>query len=248
MRQLAFIADDFGLSEDINLAIVRAHAQGALSGASLMPGQPATAHAVALARQHPTLEIGWHLHLCDSVPVTCAAWPWSDSPWRAGLRLGATMARRQRLAEELAAQWRLFQATGLRCAFVNSHHHLHVHPVVLRELRRLWPAGFGGWVRGFRLRWFGSGSCLRTRGLWLAAPLARRALRQSGFRLSDTLWGLDRTFTMQAREVRAAMAGLTEGLHEFIFHPRAPQGDADLAALLELRAQPTESGPVPKPR
>ena len=80
-----FIADDFGLDEATNLAILRAHCAGALHGASLMLGQPGTDHAVALAREHPTLLIGWHLHLCDSRPATRSAWPWGASPGRAGL-------------------------------------------------------------------------------------------------------------------------------------------------------------------
>jgi hypothetical protein len=261
MQPVLFIADDFGLNEAVNLAILQAHQHGALTGASLMLGQAGTAHAVALARAHPTLQIGWHLHLCDSRPVTCARWPWGDTPLRAGFLLGATAAHRRFVAAEIAAQWQLFQATGLRLEFVNAHHHLHVHPIVLRALRRTLPAAFDGWVRGFGVRGFGSPSstgapvCNRLGGLapkrpvtnrrstsfaallaQLAGPLARRALARSGFRTSQTLWGLDRLFAMQAREVRAAMAKLPAGLHEFVFHPRGGAGDADLAALLELRS------------
>jgi predicted glycoside hydrolase/deacetylase ChbG (UPF0249 family) len=245
MPQPAFIADDFGLSEDINQAIVRAHVEGALTGASLMLGQSATAHAIALAREHPTLEVGWHLHLCDAPPVTRATWRWGNSPWRAGLLLGATRANRCCVATELAAQWQRFEATGLRCAFVNGHHHLHVHPVVLRALRRLLPGDWTGWVRGFELRWFGAD---RPSGVRLWAPLARRSLRRSGFPRSQTLWGLDRTFAMRAGEVQVALATLPAGRHEFVFHPRGDGSDPDLQALMELpllRAPALPSAPGP---
>jgi hypothetical protein len=34
------------------------------------------------------------------------------------------------------------------------------------------------------------------------------------------LWGLDRLFRMDAREIRAAIDLLPDGFHEFMFHPR----------------------------
>jgi predicted glycoside hydrolase/deacetylase ChbG (UPF0249 family) len=204
-REVFFIADDFGISRSANAAIIRAHREGALHGASLMMGQPATADAVALAHETPTLQIGWHLHLSDSAPVTVPAWPWGKSHWRAGFAIAVSPALMRR---EVAAQWELFRATGLRCAFVNSHHHLHVHPMVFAELLRVLPADFDGWIRrGWPCR----------------------------FRRSDSLWGVHRLYRMNAGEVRAAMAKLPVGLHEFLFHPRNVEHDLDFKALMELK-------------
>jgi len=245
MKRVAFIADDFGVSDTVNRAILRGHREGALNGASLMTGQPGTAHAAALARDNPTLQIGWHLHLCDSRPVTRPSWPWGCSPLRAGLAL-ATAANRRFVADELAAQWELFRNTGLSCEFVNAHHHLHVHRVVLRELRRILPPDFAGWIRGFGVRRFGGAMSWGTRLTRLAAPWIHGKVARSGFRHSETLWGLDRLFSMQAGEVRAALEGLPEGLHEFIFHPRACEGDADIEALIQLRSMLPTTLPSPR--
>jgi predicted glycoside hydrolase/deacetylase ChbG (UPF0249 family) len=206
-REVFFIADDFGITREANAAIVRAHREGALHGASLMMGQPATADAVALPKQTPTLQVGWHLHLSDSQPVTCATWPWGKSHWHAGFAIAFSPALMRR---EVAAQWEQFQATGLRCAFVNSHHHLHAHPFVFAELLKVLPADFGGWIR---------------RGGWWRGP----------FRVSDTLWGVHRTFRMNAAEVRAETTKLPAGLHEFLFHPRNVEHDCDFQALMELK-------------
>lgn len=204
-REVFFIADDFGISREANAAIVRAHREGALHGASLMMGQPATDAAVKLAKDTPTLQVGWHLHLSDSVPVTCAAWPWGKSHWRAGFAIAISPALMRR---EVAAQWEQFRATGLPCAFVNSHHHLHAHPSVFAELMKVLPADFDGWVRrGWPCR----------------------------LRRSDSLWGVHRTYRMNAGEVRAAMEKLPAGLHEFLFHPRNIAHDADFEALMELK-------------
>ena len=54
--------------------------------------------------------------------------------------------------------------------------------------------------------------------------------------LSHGLWGLDRTFQMQADEVLRALPTLGDGRHEFLFHPRT-DNDPDQRALLFLKNQ-----------
>src|SRR5271168_1473148 len=87
-KEVIFVADDFGMTSEINDAILHAHLSGHLNGAALMMAQPATAAAVKLARAHPSLQIGWHLHLNDSLPATTDRWPWGASPARAGFSIG----------------------------------------------------------------------------------------------------------------------------------------------------------------
>jgi len=232
VKQLAFIADDFGLDERANRAIVHAHRHGALTGAALMTGQQGTDHAVALARENPSLEVGWHLHLCDSRPLTVARWPWGDSPVRAGLSIGLTRRGRRLARRELRAQWEAFHASGLRCAFVNSHHHLHVHPFVVSALLEVLPADFAGWLRWGRPRFFDGGPHARLAGV-LAAALQGRRRARLGVPSSETVWGLDRTFRMRASEISGVLPSLGDGLHEFFFHPRRLD-DADTTCLVEL--------------
>src|SRR5476649_1343795 len=114
-KELIFIADDFGMNREVNDAIVHSHLSGHLSGAALMMAHPATAAAVELARAHPTLQIGWHLHLNDSIPATTDRWPWGSSPARAGFAIGLSPSARRLMRKEIARQWELFQATGLEC-------------------------------------------------------------------------------------------------------------------------------------
>ena len=59
--------------------------------------------------------------------------------------------------------------------------------------------------------------------------------RHCPYRHSDTLWGLGRTFRMQAQEVVNAARNLKNGFHEFYFHPRNVDNDADMRCLLELK-------------
>lgn len=237
---MVFIADDLGLNAQVNEAILHVHTEGALHGAALMLGQPATDEGVELAKKNSSLLVGWHLHLCDSKPLTCASWPWGSSPAKAGWAMGASESARELARKEIHAQWEAFQSTGLNCAFINTHHHLHVHPFVRRELEAIIPQTFTGWHRGGHFRFFGHGLASDQLGLRLAgATFKLRGSDGSLCRVADTVWGVDRLFAMRADEIQKTIAGLPDGLHEFIFHPRSLKADADFEALLSLRANQT---------
>jgi hypothetical protein len=234
-KEVVFIADDLGMSAEANRAIVEAYRRGVLHGASLMVGQPGTADAVRAMKEIPDLGVGWHLHLDNSQPVTCAAWPWGSSYQRAGWMIGLSRSARQLMRDEVRAQWEKFRETGLRCAFVNSHHHLHAHPFVYEVLLDVLQPTFDGWLRLGKPCFFGPDfDALWTRPadwLWMRA---RR--RHCPYRCTDTMWGLGRTFRMQADEVVREIKSLGTGFHEFYFHPRTiAESDLDLRCLLELK-------------
>lgn len=235
-RQILFIADDFGMSPEINAAIVRAHRRGALHGACLMMGQAGTEDAIARARDNPSLQIGWHLHLNDSRPLTASEWPWGRSPARAGWAIAMSPSARALARREIEEQWGALSDAGLGCGFVNAHHHLHWHPFVRRHLVSTITVGgaFDGWIRWGRLMFLHRDSA--PLGYALVEALLQEPQRgRLAVRPSTTLWGLDRTFAMQAREIAALIPSLGEGLHEFMFHPRPGDADADTRCLIELR-------------
>ena len=60
-RRLIVNADDFGSSEAVNEAVVRAYTEGVLTSCSLMVTGAAFEHAVRLAHAHPGLAVGIHL-------------------------------------------------------------------------------------------------------------------------------------------------------------------------------------------
>src|SRR5687767_8415619 len=62
-HRLIINADDFGLSHDVNAAVIRAHTEGVLTTASLMVNEEGFEEAVDLARSHPRLGVGLHLSL-----------------------------------------------------------------------------------------------------------------------------------------------------------------------------------------
>src|SRR5882724_4025981 len=63
-------ADDFGMTEGHNRAIIDAHRNGIVTSTSLLANGYAFEHAADLARQIPTLGVGVHLTLTEGLPVS----------------------------------------------------------------------------------------------------------------------------------------------------------------------------------
>ncbi len=149
-------ADDFGLSQGVNRGIIAAHRDGIVTSASVMVNGPAFANAVALAREHPALDIGVHLTLTELAPVAPPAAVRSllDDDGRFAPHAIA-FARRYvlgsvALAEvraELDAQIRLARAHGLAISHLDSHQHVHALPGIARLVAELAEAHGIGAVR-----------------------------------------------------------------------------------------------------
>src|SRR5689334_17375845 len=144
-RQLIVNADDFGISEAVNHAIIRAHREGVLTSASLMVTGEAAAQAVRLAKENPGLAVGIHLVAVmgrsvlpqSEIPsLVDRAQNFSNNPTAAGLKYFFSPRSRRELRREIAAQFAKFHETGLRLSHVDGHLHLHVHPVIFNEALR----------------------------------------------------------------------------------------------------------------
>ena len=236
-KELIYVADDFGMSAEINDAIHYTHVSGKLNAAALMMAQPATEAAVAVARACPSLQIGWHLHLCDSIPATVTRWPWGRSPTLAGVAIGISKKAQALMRDEVARQWELFQATGLECRLINSHHHLHAHPAVYRAILDVVGPQFQGWVRLGLPRVY-PGRTASVPWAVLNALYLERRRKLSRWRTPDTLWGV--SSKLNAKNVRETGATLPDGFHEFLFHPRT-RTCPDSLCLILLKALSTPS-------
>ena len=138
-------ADDFGSSHGANRAIIRTHREGIVTSASLMVNGDAAGHAVRLSRENPELGIGLHLVLAggkstlkpsEILGVVNHRFEFERSPIRAGLRYQFTRKLQPFVRQEVDAQFREFRTAGLRLDHVNGHLHFHMHPLILRMLKR----------------------------------------------------------------------------------------------------------------
>jgi predicted glycoside hydrolase/deacetylase ChbG (UPF0249 family) len=137
-RWLVITADDFGVSEGVNQAVLEAHHMGVLTSASLIVTGEAWEEANALASQVPSLEVGLHVALAVGGPLTRpASIPTlvaSDGLFcgRRQLLMRALTGQLERdeVARELDAQLGRMVNLGIEPAFINGDQHVHILPVV----------------------------------------------------------------------------------------------------------------------
>ncbi|MDW6024662.1 hopanoid biosynthesis-associated protein HpnK [Mesorhizobium sp. BAC0120] len=233
MNGLIITADDFGIAEEVNEAVEIAYCKGVLSTASLMVSGPAAAHAAAIARRLPGLRVGLHLALVDGPPaaslhripdlVDCEG-RLGRNTVRLAVELACRPAVRRQLRREIEAQFAAFQATGLALDHVNAHRHLHVHPLIARELFSVGPV-FG--MRALRVPLEpvlppGSDDGPPTVSERVLRPWARmlawRASRE-GLVTPDAVFGLRWSGCMHAGRLRRLLEHLPDGLVEIYTHP-----------------------------
>ena len=230
MKRLIVCADDFGRDAAINEAVEDAHKNGILTCASLMVGAPAAADAIARARRLPSLRVGLHVVLIDGVPLvpdTVLARSdgnFENNPIRAGLRYFFEPGIRRALATEIRAQFELFQATGLTLDHVNSHQHMHLHPVIARLIVET-GRDFG--MRAVRLpdepvaplRRAFPAERQRAPAYRFTAAALRRRLRRAGLLHNDHIFGVAWSGGMDQERVLALLSQLPGGTSEIYFHP-----------------------------
>jgi hopanoid biosynthesis associated protein HpnK len=137
-------ADDFGLSEAVNRAVLAAHENGIVTSTSIMAGGAAFAHAVGLAKRCPSLDVGVHLTLTEQRPVADSVPSLVDSAGNLAPHATRFAMRYLRgaiaLADvrtELAAQIRRAREHGLAPTHLDGHQHVHVLPGIARVVAEL---------------------------------------------------------------------------------------------------------------
>lgn len=239
MKGLIVTADDFGAAVEVNEAVERAHRDGILTAASLMVSAPAAQDAVARARRMPSLRIGLHLVLAEGRPtlppatipdLVDASGNFRTDMARAGAAMFFRPRVRRQLAEEIAAQFEAFDATGLKLDHVNAHKHFHLHPTIASLILSI---GARHGLKGARVprepRAALDAVEPGTTGLADSALAPFSALLTARFRAAnltvpDQVFGLKWSGTMTRDRVAGILANLPEGLSEIYLHPATAGG------------------------
>ncbi|HXT12687.1 MAG TPA: hopanoid biosynthesis-associated protein HpnK [Candidatus Angelobacter sp.] len=261
-RRLIVNADDFGLSQSINEAVIRAHREGILTTASLMVNEPPCAEAVELAKQNPRLGVGLHLTLLmghSALPhaeipgLVNARGEFSNDPVGVGVKYFFRRKLRGQLRREIHAQFARFRATGLPLDHVNGHLHLHLHPVVFSiliedaaelgiERMRLTHDPF--WMdvplaRGQRLYRAAHGMIY-----YILSRTARSRLRQKKIRHTQRVFGLLQNARVDESYVSKLLPALPAGDSELYSHPSLDKFKNEFDALInpQIKARVKELG------
>jgi len=103
-------------------------------------------NAVRLAIQNPQLAVGLHLVVVmgrsvlppNEIPtIVNERGEFPDDPLTVGLKYYFSRRAREELGKELAAQFEMFQSTGLPFSHIDGHLHMHTHPVIFRAALKL---------------------------------------------------------------------------------------------------------------
>ena len=145
-KQVIINGDDFGLRDEVNDAIVKAHTGGVLTSASIIANMPAAEKAVKLAKDLPDLGIGVHLNLSKGKPL-------SEKPVikclvddagqfclsKSKLAFLPLLSQRIRFAieTELNAQIQWIIDSGIKPVHLDSHYHIHFYPGLFSIVCRL---------------------------------------------------------------------------------------------------------------
>jgi hopanoid biosynthesis associated protein HpnK len=246
VRRLILNADDFGLTDGVNRAVIELHLAGVLTSATLMARAAATKEAIDLARATPTLGVGCHVVLVDGEPVLSPTqdiphladpvdgcfrasvsdfllWLESDS-WRSWPYQKHAASE---IEAETAAQIALLQSKGVRLTHIDTHKHVHMFPAVLRPvLRAAKAAGIRAVRNPFEPAWSRRAarrvSLVRRAEvslLRLLEPSFRRIVAEEGFATTDGTIGVLATGKLDGVNLSALLNHLPDGTWELVTHP-----------------------------
>lgn len=214
-------ADDFGLHPALNEGIERAHRDGLVTSASLMPLGTAFDDARRRCANLPQLDLGLHFALVG-VP---------EAPPTLGAFLKAyALGRFPAQAIEAALRAQFDAVRGLPLSHIDSHQHLHALPSVMRVVCRF--ASEHG-IRAIRLPIDGPPQASvpparrgQAAALAIMARLSRRYVTAYGLKTTDHFAGMAVSGHLTAGTLAAYLAGAKPGVTEIVCHP-----GADNAAL-----------------
>lgn len=225
MRRLLIVnADDFGLTPPVTRGVVRAHREGIVTSASVMPCARGFDDAVRAYRENPGLDCGVHLTYVEERPVLAGSPPF---PRHYPGFFRALAFGRIRLADverEWRAQVERCFAAGLTPTHLDSHQHLHVFPPLFPIVLRM--------ARDYGIRWvrvprppFEKGR----RGVGVAVLLASGmidARRAAGkVAMCDRVCGIGSSGRLDTAALIRSIDAHPGGIVELLCHPGEEDGE-----------------------
>lgn len=146
MIQLIVHADDFGLCEEINEGIKKAHTDGIVTSASIMANGKGFGHALSVARSTPDLDLGVHLTLVEEKPLSDIHLIPSIVTEKGDFHPNTAAFFRhylkgkidsEHLLREMDLQIEKSLDSGLQITHLDSHQHVHMIPGVYRQVVKL---------------------------------------------------------------------------------------------------------------
>lgn len=122
-------ADDFGISTNINNAILNAIKDGYVTSSTILAVGDKVDEAIEMTKNLPhQVSFGIHLALTDNLKSLSDAKLFSENNWRYN-RLNIFQLRH--IIKEFSLQVEKLQKNGIEITHIDTHHHIHRFPLVL---------------------------------------------------------------------------------------------------------------------
>lgn len=140
-------ADDFGMSEEVNNAIIDAHKNGYLTHTSLLANSLYFNEAVSMGKKCKKLQLGIHINLTSGKPVTVANKVSSLINQAGyfkygfvGLQFSYFFNKKSIIRDtyrEIDSQIKKLIASNIKISHIDSHRHIHTIPHIQKIIRKL---------------------------------------------------------------------------------------------------------------
>jgi|WetSurMetagenome_2_1015567.scaffolds.fasta_scaffold00013_102 chitin disaccharide deacetylase len=253
-RFIVFAADDLGRSVSVNEAVFEAYESGLLTASSLMAGGDAFHQAAEALGGREGLDVGLHVTLCDGKAVL----PHSDIPdltlpdgsffespaavW-IGLSRKYLMAQAER---EIEAQFDRLAAVGIKPCYVDSHHHLHMHPGLFGPVCRIAADRGVSWIRvpgeparvvyGLSSGGRGLISFIEHAVFATLMPSNKRKAASHGLRCADRVYGLSHSGNITEEYLLALIESMAVSGGSFVNEIFCHPDKASAAGMTDLKA------------
>ncbi len=234
-RRLIINADDFGLTEGVNQAILELNAAEVLPSATLMATGAAFRQAVHAAFMQPALGVGCHVVLVDGqsvlhtseLPTLAPAGSLRTQLTRFMVDLFSDRIAFSEIEREAIAQIRRVQSSGITVTHVDTHKHTHMFPRVLGALIRAAQAcGVPAIRNPFEPNWSlrltekaPAARLLQVRTLRLFRSHFLRSTRAAGLHTTDGALGVLATGTFDTGYLLRLLLNMPPGTWELVCHP-----------------------------
>jgi hopanoid biosynthesis associated protein HpnK len=243
MKRLIVNADDFGLTCNVNRAIVNGHERGIITSTSLMANGRAFDDAVELSRKVPNLGVGIHINLVEGRSLSeksrlgCLVTTEGEfygGPESLGRRVLSGRVAPAALEREIRAQIEKVIGAGIDVTHLDSHKHTQAVPAIFKLMTSLAKEYGIGAVRctvedsALRRALAGDGMPMRLKKLeqWLMARVMHQiSARQRaeaaslGIKCPDSFFGVTETGFLDERALDRILAALPDGTSELMCHP-----------------------------
>ena len=232
MKKLIVTADDFGLTHSINEGILMAAREGIVTNINLIPTGEAANEAIEVIKYDKIPEIGVHLALTETRPVTSirlvtslvdetGSFPTTRIKFLKKLLSGRIDMEQVRA--ELKSQMDKAAHSGARITNLSSHEHLHMMPEIFKVIIDLAKEYNVRYLRVLKkeaiILPFSLKKIFRSAVVGYFHPTMEKLLKKSGLTAADNFLGFLDSGAIGEGVLLRMLADIKEGVTELVVHP-----------------------------